>query len=71
MIDQLGIDIFRFMRFLKGIPHFIYTFFVFRKNYKGIIRMKPCMHDLKQEGGSVKNEYFWQDLMVARMIYAN
>jgi hypothetical protein len=29
----------------------------------------PCLHDRHAEGGAVKNEYFWQDLVVARLIF--
>ncbi len=30
----------------------------------------PCLHDWYEEGGTTKSEYFWQDLLVGRMIYA-
>lgn len=30
----------------------------------------PCLTDRYEEGGATKNEYFWQDLLVARSIYA-
>jgi SAM-dependent methyltransferase len=29
----------------------------------------PCLGDYDQEGGSVKSEYFWQDLLVAQKIF--
>jgi len=29
----------------------------------------PCLHDWYEEGGTTKSEYFWQDLLVARMIF--
>ncbi|MBL6996694.1 DUF268 domain-containing protein, partial [Desulfobacula sp.] len=29
----------------------------------------PCLHDWYKEGGTTKSEYFWQDLLVARMIF--
>jgi Caenorhabditis protein of unknown function, DUF268 len=28
----------------------------------------PCLHDWYEEGGATNSEYFWQDLLVARMI---
>ena len=31
----------------------------------------PCLYDWYEEGGTTKDEYFWQDLYVARKIYAN
>jgi len=30
---------------------------------------RPCLHDWYEEGGSTTDEYFWQDLHVARKIY--
>lgn len=30
----------------------------------------PCLHDRYEEGGATKREYFWQELLVARAIYA-
>jgi hypothetical protein len=29
----------------------------------------PCLHDRYEEGGTTKNEYFWQDLLVAQWIF--
>jgi hypothetical protein len=29
----------------------------------------PCLHDGYKEGGITKSEYFWQDLLVARLIH--
>ena len=29
----------------------------------------PCLQDRYEEGGVTKNEYFWQDLLIAREIY--
>jgi hypothetical protein len=30
---------------------------------------RPCLHDWCEDGGSTTDEYFWQDLHVARKIY--
>ncbi len=30
---------------------------------------RPCLHDWYEESGSITDEYFWQDLHVARKIY--
>jgi len=40
--------------------------------YSGQLNLLPCLHDWYEEGGgaSTKSEYFWQDLLVARMIAA-
>jgi hypothetical protein len=45
-------------------------FFRFRSSYTGSLELLPCLHDWYEEGGMTKNEYFWQDLLVARMIFA-
>jgi SAM-dependent methyltransferase len=34
-----------------------------------MLKLKPCLHDRYEEGGSAKDEYFWQDLFVAQKIY--
>jgi SAM-dependent methyltransferase len=44
-------------------------FFRFRSNYSGRLELSPCLHDWYEEGGITKSEYFWQDLLVARMIF--
>lgn len=65
---QLGIDPLLFLRTIRGIPFYISNFITFRKNYKGNLVLTPCLNDKFDEGGSTKNEYFWQDLHVARRI---
>ena len=70
MSAQLGIDIRRFFSSLRGIPRYIFDFIRFRSNYNGRLELLPCLHDWYEEGGTTKNEYFWQDLLVARMIFA-
>lgn len=67
---QFGMDPRAMLRSLRGIPRYIRDFFRFRANYDGRIEFLPCLHDWYEEGGSTKNEYFWQDLLVARMIFA-
>jgi len=41
----------------------------FRSSYVGPLELLPCLHDWYEESGTTKNEYFWQDLLVARMIF--
>jgi len=66
---QVGIDPRKFFQALKGIPRYIRNFIQFKLTFKGRIEFVPCLHDWFEEGGSTKNEYFWQDLVVARMIF--
>lgn len=67
---QLGIDPRRFILALRGIPYFISDWWLFRKGHTAPIVWMPCLHDRGEEGGTSKGEYFWQDLLVARLIYA-
>ena len=67
---QFGIDARRAPLFLRGLPRYVYDLFIFRENYHGRIDLVPCLHDRHEEGGSTKSEYFWQDLHVAKMIFA-
>lgn len=67
---QLGFDPRRFVRSLQGVPQFTADWLRFRKNYKGQLRFFPCLNDRYEQGGSANSEYFWQDLHVARKIFA-
>jgi hypothetical protein len=67
--SQLGFDLRRLLRSLRGIPSFVVDWWKFRKGYAGYLTWKPCLYDRYEEGGTTKNEYFWQDLLVARWIF--
>lgn len=67
---QLGVDLWKIFRFTLNLPRYLYDYFRFRMAYSGRMEMVPCLHDRHEEGGMTKNEYFWQDLIVARKIYA-
>ena len=66
---QFGIDLIKMMRSVQGLPRYIRDLFRFRAGYAGHIELVPCLHDWHEEGGATKNEYFWQDLVVARKIF--
>ena len=66
---QLGIDPRKTIQSIRGLPRYFRDYFHFRSRYKGCLKLMPCLHDWYEEGGTTKNEYFWQDLLVARMIY--
>ena len=34
-----------------------------------MLKFYPCLHDNNKENGKINNEYFWQDLLVARWIF--
>jgi hypothetical protein len=67
--SQFGFDPLILFRSLRGLPRFAYDWIKFRKGYSGHLTWMPCLHDRYEEGGATKNEYFWQDLMVARWIF--
>jgi len=67
---QLGLDHRRFFTSLRGVPRFVSDWRRFRQDYAGRMDFKPCLFDRFEEGGSTKDEYFWQDLLVARMVFA-
>lgn len=69
--DQFGIDPLRFVHSLRGLPVFFKDLMLFRlKGYTGKLVWMPYLHDRYEEAGSIKNEYFWQDLLVAQWIYS-
>lgn len=67
--EQFGFDPLRFLLALRGIPSFFKDWLKFRKDFGGSINIIPCLHDRYQQGGSVDNEYFIQDLWVAHQIF--
>ena len=67
---QFGIDLLKLIGSIRSIPRYIRDFFRFRTaGYSGKLELVPCLHDWNEEGGETKNEYFWQDLIVARKIF--
>lgn len=66
---QFGFDPRRLIRSLMGIPRYVADWYRFSRIYQGRLNLLPCLHDWYEEGGSTKDEYFWQDLHVARMIH--
>jgi hypothetical protein len=67
--SQLGIYPRTALRSLSGLIPFLHDYVKFRRQYRGKIRLMPCLNDRHQEGGVTKSEYFWQDLLIAQMIY--
>jgi len=68
-VSQFGWDPRKTLRSIHGIPHYVFDLFRFRSNYQGSLELFPCLHDRFEEGGAVKHEYFWQDLLVAQKIF--
>lgn len=67
--NQLGIDFIKLIKSIRGLFSFFKDFIKFRINYRGPYTLQPCLHDKFDESGATRNEYFWQDLLVAQKIY--
>jgi hypothetical protein len=68
---QLGMDPRAMWRSLTGVPRYLRDLAAFKERYRGRLELVPCLNDRCAEGGTTRNEYFWQDLLVARMIFQN
>jgi len=66
---QFGIDPRKTLRSLRGLPRFVRDLFRFCSTYTGRLVILPCLHDWYEEGGATEDEYFWQDLLVAGMVF--
>lgn len=69
MSTQFGIDLIKTFRAFSGFPRYVRDLFRFCRSYRGRLGLLPCLHDWIEESGATKNEYFWQDLLVARKIF--
>lgn len=69
MCTQLGIDFKKTLRAFLGFSRYVKDLFRFCYNYRGRVELLPCLHDWNEENGEIKNEYFWQDLLVAKKIF--
>jgi SAM-dependent methyltransferase len=67
---QLGLDPLAFLRALVALPRYLRDLARFRFQYRGRLGVVPCLHDRLATNGLISNEYFWQDLQVARWIFA-
>jgi len=68
-LNQMGLDPLRLLYSLRGLVHYTRDWRKFRDCYSGTLSLMPCLHDRFEEGGETNNEYFWQDLLVARWIH--
>jgi len=66
---QFGLDPIKFVRAILNISFYLKSYFKFKKNYSGLLKFYPCLHDNNKEAGKIDNEYFWQDLIVAKWIF--
>jgi SAM-dependent methyltransferase len=68
LVTQVGLDFRRLGRSLRGVLPFAAMAQRFRRHYRGPWQWQPCLQDWGEEGGSINNEYFWQDLLVAQAV---
>jgi hypothetical protein len=68
---QFGFDPLVSIRALRSLPRFISNFVEFKRlEPEGRIFLAPALADFKDDSGSAKGHYFWQDLICARWIFA-
>jgi hypothetical protein len=67
---QVGFDPRKTWRSLRGLPRYLRDLARFRSGFRGRLELVPCLHDWYEEGGTTRDEYFWQDLLVARRVFA-
>ena len=70
LISQLGMDLRKLSSSIVRLGPYLADLRQFKSAFPGQIVCTPCIHDKHAESGDIRNEYFWQDLEVARMIHA-
>lgn len=66
---QFSLDPWRIICAFRALPGYAVDWYRFRKGYQGDMLLRPCLHDRHAEGGAIGDEYFLQDLHVARKIF--
>jgi hypothetical protein len=67
---ELGFDIRKMYRAPKGLLRYCYSYYSFRKQYKNnLLYFRPYINDWYDSAGRNNDEYFIQDLYVARQIF--
>ncbi len=67
--EQLGVNLQLLVKGLIRLPGFAIDYWKFKKKLGGNLELMPCLHDKNTDSGNVRNEYFWQDLIVAKAIF--
>lgn len=67
--QQFGVDPRRLLRAPVGLWRYLRDLHTFRRRNTMSLQLQPCLHDWWEQAGAIGNEYFWQDLFVARMIH--
>jgi hypothetical protein len=69
--SQLGINPIKLIKSPYGILKYFRDFVQFRLKSNGSIVLKPCINDWYESAGSVETEYFWQDLIFAKVVLSS
>jgi len=69
LLNQMGLNFRKFFLSFFRFPRFFSDYIKFSKLYNGKIVIKPCIHDSFDEAGVINDEYFVQDLIVAKIIF--
>lgn len=67
--EQFGIRPKKLIRAILALRWYLRDLFLFRRYFRGDILVSPCLHDRVENVDVRKNEYFWQDLLVAHWIF--
>ena len=69
---QFGFDPILTIKAFRNLPHYLLDTFRFQlvKSNQKIV-LAPALGDFKEDSGSAKGHYFWQDLICARWIFNN
>jgi hypothetical protein len=67
--SQLGIAPRTLLESLRALPRYVRDWRRFRRMRGGSVTIVPCLHDWYAKADATNNEYFWQDLLVARRIF--
>lgn len=69
ILVQIGLNLPRLMVSIASSPGYFWEYFLFKRGVHCPVGIYPCLSDRLDISSTTKNEYFWQDLYVARMIF--
>jgi hypothetical protein len=76
ILNIVGFDLVKFIKFIIGIPYFIRCLIELKKQNKNNERFRfgkfyPILNERFSDGGTINGHYFHQDLLIAQRIYQN
>jgi hypothetical protein len=67
--SQFGIAPRNLLKSIGAMPRYVRDWRLFRRVYSGPMTLLPCLHDWDVKVDATHNEYFWQDVIVARWVF--